>query len=228
MASSYVLFDIDGTLIRSGGAGEAAMREALRLEFGICGQLGDVDFHGRTDRSIGRDLLASHQLEDSAANWERFKSAYLSMLPSTLDERVGAVLPGVVGLLDHLSRNDDVVLGLITGNSREGARIKLRHFGLNDYFPLGAFGDDHWDRTALALDVKETLEGLVSSPIAEDRVWIVGDTPLDVACARVIGARAVAVATGKYSVDELAQSAPDVLAQDLSDHSVLLGQLHGP
>jgi phosphoglycolate phosphatase-like HAD superfamily hydrolase len=219
------LFDIDGTLLLSGGAGKAAMEAALASAFGATTSSGNVPFSGRTDRAIGRDLFQRHGIEESPENWQRFLTAYLDHLPSCLASHQGRVLPGIAALLQQLHRQNDVLLGLLTGNVREGARLKLGHFGLFHYFAFGGFGDQHHHRDDVARDAWHTLQQRLNGQASPERVWVIGDTPLDVQCARAIGARAVAVATGWHSLEELAGSQPDLLVPDLSDPGPLLARL---
>jgi phosphoglycolate phosphatase-like HAD superfamily hydrolase len=217
-----ILFDIDGTLIRTGGAGKAAMEGGLRDAFGITELRDEVPYSGRTDRAIGRDLLAVHGIDPSPANASRLQDAYLANLPRSLAKHGGKVCPGIGELLVALQHQVGTVLGLLTGNIRAGARHKLGHFGLWDYFACGGFGDDHFDRD----DVARMALGEVRSHLARDvdpaDVWVIGDTPLDVRCARAIGAKAVAVATGWHPFDELAGCEPDLVFNDLSDHAAVL------
>src|SRR5205085_6726418 len=119
---------------------------------------------------------------------------------------------------------EDVAVGLLTGNIRAGARVKLGHFGLFDYFALGGFGDHHFDRDDVAREAWDEIHRRFNGRVAAERVWVIGDTPLDVRCARCIGAKAVAVATGWHSRDELAEHAPDLLLTDLSDPQPLLSR----
>jgi phosphoglycolate phosphatase-like HAD superfamily hydrolase len=216
------LFDIDGTLINTGGAGKAAMEAALLEEFGLPGVRGAVPYNGRTDRAIIRDLLRLHAIEDTEANALRLIESYLHHLPRCLVGHPGRVLPGIAALLECLRARDDVVVGLLTGNLREGARAKLGHFGLYENFAFGGFGDDHLDRDDVARAALTEIHRRFDGAVQADRVWVVGDTPLDVACARAIGARAVAVATGWTSRNELAGHAPDLLLDDLADAAPLL------
>src|SRR5262245_21448145 len=125
------LFDIDGTLLSSGGAGKHAMYAAISSEFGIAQLFDEVPFAGRTDRAIGRDLFLNHGLEDSDENWRRFVRAYLNHLPSSLHAAPGRILPGVSGLLADLARRAHVAVGLLTGNLRDGARAKLAHYAID-------------------------------------------------------------------------------------------------
>jgi len=215
------LFDIDGTLLSSGGAGKAAMETALRTGFGVPGGSDGIPFSGRTDRAIMRDLFQRHGVAESAENCQHFLAAYLAALPQFLIGHPGKVYVGVAELLTELYRRDDVWLGLLTGNIREGARLKLGHYELWHFFRSGGYGDDHFHRD----DVARAALAEVHQQLARvdpERVWVIGDTPLDVRCARAIGARAAAVATGWHSADELAAAEPDVLLTDLSDPQPLL------
>lgn len=219
------LFDIDGTLLASGGAGKAAMEAALAEEFQVPLRDHGVPYSGRTDRSIGNDLLTAHDLHVSEDSWQRLRAGYLQRLPASLARHQGCVLPGIASLLAHLSGNDDFAVGLLTGNIRDGARIKLGHYGLFDYFAFGGFGDDHFDRDDVAREALSAVHQHLNGSVDHDRIWVIGDTPLDVRCARSIGARAAAVATGWHSIEELAASAPDVLLADLSDPQLLLAAM---
>ncbi|HLJ10546.1 MAG TPA: HAD family hydrolase [Planctomycetaceae bacterium] len=216
------LFDIDGTLIHTRGAGMAALREGLRSAFGVDEPTDQVAVHGRTDRGITRDLFRFHGIDDRQEHWERFRAAYLRALPASLAARTGSVLPGIVALLEGLRARHDVVLGLLTGNTREGARIKLSHFALDQYFEFGGFGDNHLERDDVAREALAAVTGRVNGRLDLDRVWVIGDTPTDVSCGRAIGARTIAVATGNHTLEELSAAAPDHLAPDFSDPEPIL------
>jgi phosphoglycolate phosphatase len=221
------LFDIDGTLISSGGAGKAALEAALRSEFGLEPLLDKLSLSGRTDRAIVLDLLPMHDLEASPANIARLLESYLVHLPESLKNGAGKVLPGIQRLLDHLRAHDRVAVGLLTGNVRAGARTKLGHFGLFEHFAFGGFGDHHLDRDDVAREALAAVHERYDGGVAPDRIWVIGDTPLDVRCARAIGARAVAVATGWHPADELAACRPDLLVADFTDATPLLECLNG-
>jgi phosphoglycolate phosphatase-like HAD superfamily hydrolase len=216
------LFDIDGTLLASGGAGRAAMEGALLEVFGLSQLQGRVEFSGRTDRAISRDLFALHGIEESVPNWQRFLSSYLRLLPECLARHKGQVLPGIAALLEKLRAEARVALGLLTGNVREGAHIKLGHYGLAHHFAFGGYGDRHLDRCDVAREALTELRRHHRDAIHLDRIWVIGDTPLDVRCARAIGAKVAAVATGWHSPEELAAEKPDLLLTDLSDPTRLL------
>lgn len=219
------LFDIDGTLLSSGGAGKAAMEAALHDRFGVPGDSGGIPFSGRTDRGIMRDLFHRHGVEESAENCRDFLEAYLAALPDFLARHPGKVYAGVAELLAHLHGRDDVWLGLLTGNVREGARHKLRHYALLHFFRGGGYGDVHFHRDDVARAALAELRQHLGERAQPERIWVIGDTPLDVQCARAIGARVAAVGTGWHSLDELAASEPDLLFADLSDPGPLLARL---
>jgi phosphoglycolate phosphatase-like HAD superfamily hydrolase len=220
--------DIDGTLVLTGGAGQAAFAQTLDAEFGIPQLDTRVAFAGRSDRAIAMDLFRSHGVEPSLENWRRFRAGYLHRLETTLATHHGYVLPGVTELLATLADRGDVAMGLLTGNLREGARRKLTHYDLWHWFPFGGFGDDFDDRcqiAAAAIDAaKSHLNGqLERRPI--DQVLVIGDTPHDIDCGRSIGARCVAVATGHTPADELHRSRPDVLVESLTHIDPILDLL---
>src|SRR5262245_37634468 len=143
------LFDIDGTLLASGGAGKAALESAFTEIFGIALHV-HVPYSGRTDRAIARDLLSQHDVEPSHENWQRLVAGYLARLPDSLNNHQGRVLPGILALLQSLQQRTDIALGLLTGNIRAGARVKLGHYGLYEHFAFGGFGDQHFDRDDVA------------------------------------------------------------------------------
>ncbi len=216
------LFDIDGTLLSSGGAGKAAMESALVTEFGIDDSPHGVPFSGRTDRAIVQDLFGHYGIEWSLSNWQRFLAGYLSHLPTCLASHNGQVLPGIASLLEDLSTRNDVALGLLTGNVRDGARLKLSHYHLFHYFAFGGFGDQYFHRDEVAQEALAAVRNHFNGSVDPERIWVVGDTPMDIRCARSIGAQAVAVATGLHPWEELAAERPDLLLADFSDPGPLL------
>jgi phosphoglycolate phosphatase-like HAD superfamily hydrolase len=216
------LFDIDGTLISSGGAGKAALERALASEFGIDRPIDRLLLSGRTDRAIVRDLFQMHTLEDSPDHRQLLLKGYLHHLPSCLASAAGRILPGIAALLEQLREHDRVAVGLLTGNVRAGARVKLAHFGIDQHFAFGGFGDEHVDRDEVAREAFAEVHRRFDGAVRPERIWVIGDTPFDVRCARAIGARAVAVATGWHPCEELAASQPDLLLEDLSDPEPLV------
>jgi phosphoglycolate phosphatase-like HAD superfamily hydrolase len=215
-----ILFDIDGTLVLTGGAGIRAMNRAGREVLGVDDLLNGTEVAGRTDWIIMHDALrkAGHDLDEDL--FERMRAAHHRYLREEIEhpgEGVKAVMPGIRELLPTLQARDDLSLGLLTGNFEEAARIKLGHFDLWDYFRCGAFGDDAADRNALVpFAVDRAREcGLGGFDYAD--VVVIGDTPNDVACAVAVGARPVAVATGNYRLDQLRATGAPVVLKDLSD-----------
>lgn len=215
------LFDIDGTLLTTDGAGRAALRSAGADLFAIEEDLRTINVSGSTDTAIVQDILRHHSLDVSTANVNRYLGGYLVWLKQHLASQSGAILPGVISLLDVLAK-DGQAIGLLTGNVRRGAEIKLTAHGIWDRFSFGAFGDDNSDRNQLGPIAKQRAEAALNSEFAAHDIVIIGDTPKDIACARAFGAVAVAVATGRYSLANLSEHQPDHLVGDLADTKDLL------
>ena len=215
-----VLFDIDGTLVLTGGAGVRAMTRACDELVGSSDALNGIPVAGRTDWIILHDALhvMGRELDDEL--FSRLRDRYLLYLRDEIKapgHGIKGVMPGIPSLLDALHRRDDVFLGLLTGNFEAGARIKLEYFNLWRYFRCGAFGDDAPERDALVpFAVARARECGVSELSAAD-ILVVGDTPHDISCARAVGAIPVGVATGSFSTDELQQSGADIVFHDLSN-----------
>lgn len=221
------LFDIDGTLLLSGGAGEAALEDALESRFGTREGLKTITLAGATDSAIARRLLEFHGAEATLEEIRHFLDLYLANLHRRMPLHSGSLLPGIVELLDLLKTSPDAAIGLLTGNIRRGAEIKLSHFGVWQYFEFGAFADDHADRNQLGPFALERARDASGVDFPASRTFVIGDTPRDIECGRAIGARTVALATGQYSLDELAAHHPDFLFADLSDPAGVLAALHG-
>jgi phosphoglycolate phosphatase-like HAD superfamily hydrolase len=215
-----ILFDIDGTLITAHGAGRLALTSAMRATYGTAGDVGGYDFRGKTDPRIVRDLAIGAGVPPSkvAARLPACFDRYVRDLDALLrnGHRVDC-LPGVTALVQALSRRNDVVVGLLTGNIETGARVKLRPTGLGDLFRIGAFGSDDDDRRRLPAIARARAEQLVGQEFPFGRIVIIGDTPLDVDCAQACGAHAVAVATGDHSLAELSRCTPALLLPDFRD-----------
>ncbi|MCA9208596.1 MAG: HAD family hydrolase [Planctomycetales bacterium] len=219
-----ILFDIDGTLINTGGAGGTALLKAFSEEFGV-ETPERVPFAGRTDRGIAANLFRIHEVPNTPENWDRLRLGYLRELVVQLPLHEGQVLPGVEQVLAALAARDDVHLGLLTGNVREGARTKLEHYRLFQHFSFGGFGDLHADRDDVAREALRETRTRLDQHFHPERLWVVGDTPLDIRCARAIGARVIAVGTGGHCRDELKQAGPDLLVEDLSDATEVLRRM---
>jgi phosphoglycolate phosphatase-like HAD superfamily hydrolase len=221
-----VLFDIDGTLLRSDGAGRRAMESALVDVFGTAGSP-DYRFDGKTDCQIVREMMREHGHADTHidANLERLFDLYLSRLERELVDRTrpAIVCEGVVEVLDVLEARHDITLGLLTGNLKRGAALKLAAVGIDiRRFRVNAFGSDEEHRPLLPAVAQRRARELLGLQVRGDRVVIVGDTPADIECGRSIGARAVAVATGRYSVADLAEHQPAALFADLTDTAAVV------
>lgn len=213
-----VLYDIDGTLIASGGAGVRAFAAVARTTFGRHDGLAHLNFAGRTDRSIIREFFHLHDIPAVPENFDRFLDDYVFWLDHFLEQLHGRVLPGVEESLHSLnSLGDPPLVGLLTGNIRLGAEIKLRHYRLWHPFRVGAFADDHEDRDEIAAIARDRAIEMLGRPLAGEEILVIGDTPLDIRCARAIGARCLAVATGGYSLEALGSHKADWTVPSLGD-----------
>jgi phosphoglycolate phosphatase len=219
------LFDIDGTLITSGGAGEASLKEAVRDFCGSNVDFSTVTIAGNTDTAIARHLLASAGCEATEANIMGLLDCYLSHLGKRIHQHQGRLLPGIVPLLERLKERPDCILALLTGNLAAGAQIKLSHYELWHYFGFGAFADDHHVRNKLGPVAMARALQQHGEKFSPKQIYVIGDTPRDIECGRVFGAVTVAVATGHYSREELASHHPDFLFDDLSDADAVMEAL---
>ncbi|MBL9203212.1 MAG: HAD family hydrolase [Opitutaceae bacterium] len=225
--TTLLLWDIDGTLIASGGAGMKALQAALKNVFGVDGSLATIDFAGRTDTWIMREVFLRFGIPATEANFTRFFEGYLSELPAMLHNPHARVLPGVREILRAAEGHGAFAQGLLTGNKRRGALAKLARHGLWGHFTFGAFGDDSEFRNELGPHAVRRARAACGLDFPPARTWVIGDTPHDIACGRVIGARTLAVATGSSTADELRAHAPDVVLDDLSDTARVLALLAG-
>ncbi|MFA5908901.1 MAG: HAD family hydrolase [Vicinamibacterales bacterium] len=228
MRPALILFDIDGTLLLSGRAGLRAMNRAFETTFGVAEAFAGTSFAGRTDSYLVSYALNAAGLPDTADNHARFRDAYMPLLAEEIQHPGTGhkgLMPGARELLEALDEHADLHLALLTGNYRGAAEIKLTHFELWDFFEWGAFSDDSADRNALvpiALDRAETYDVPAE---ALDRIIVIGDTPHDIECARVGGARSIAVATGGHSIEELKAAGADIVLADLSDTEKVIALL---
>ena len=216
-----VLFDIDGTILWSDGAGRRAMQRALTTSFGSSGS-SDYRYDGKTDMQIVRDLMRMDGHEDAAidARMNALLEEYVTGLHAELCADATRVhrFDGVLELLDALEARADRAIGLLTGNIEVGAHAKLRAAGIDpDRFAVCAFGSDHEVRGELPAIAQRRAKERLGVDVGGGAIVIIGDTPADIDCTRAIGARAIAVATGRYSVEELAAHGPVAVFPDLSD-----------
>ena len=221
-----VLFDIDGTLLSSEGAGMRAMRAALTKLYGTFGDPA-YRYDGKTDRQIVRDLMREHGHDDAYIDerMDRLFELYLAGLSHEVSsgQRVPRTLPGIPELLDALESTDNVTLGLLTGNIEAGARVKLAAAGVDaSRFRVNAFGSDHEHRPELPAVAQRRAADVLGRELTGDAIYVIGDTPADIQCGEAIGARAIGVATGHYSVDDLQQHEPYAVFGSLADTDAVL------
>jgi phosphoglycolate phosphatase len=215
-----LLFDVDGTLLSARGAGRRAVKVALERIYGTAGGIDEYDLRGKTDQRIVFEVMGAAGVarERVKERLDEFFEAYARGLVEEIGEgRNVMTLPGVTSLIRQLAETRDALLGLLTGNIEEGARIKLGPTGLWPHFSIGAFGSDDADRRRLPSLAARRAQALVGYPFRPDEVVVIGDTPLDIDCARAFGAVAVAVATGYHTRAELLGHGPDLLFDDFSD-----------
>ena len=220
-----ILFDIDGTLLRDGIASKIAFARALRETYNTTGPIQGFRFAGMTDPECVSSIMRLAGVEDSVIYQRREECLrrYVELLATEMREHQdGHLFPGVRELLERLNKLDQVLVGLLTGNVLRGAELKLKRWNLEPYFRFGAFGDDHEDRSVLAQIALEKARTLSGQTFTGAETTVIGDTPKDVACARAIGARAVAVATGSVGRVELEAAGPDVLLDSFENHDAAL------
>jgi phosphoglycolate phosphatase len=212
-----ILFDIDGTLIRTGGAGVKAFAEVFRMEFGASEGFERLKFAGRTDISLVREFFGYHNIPPSPENFERFFQEYVECLKGIIKDSKTEVCQGIHSFISAAQEmTEPPVLGLLTGNIRAGAQIKLQRVGLWDTFQTGAFADDHEERDHIAAIARQRGEQTLNRKLLHDEVLVIGDTPLDIKCARAINAKVLAVATGGAELDVLKSHQPDWAIPDLT------------
>jgi phosphoglycolate phosphatase len=224
-----VLFDIDGTILRSGGVGRIAMEAALTNVFGSPGSR-EYHYDGKTDKQIVRETMRLEGLTDEEidARMPELLDRYLDGLHAELasGDRQVHVFPGVREILDELEQQENVVLGLLTGNIEPGARAKLGAAGIDiTRFRVNAFGSDHEHRPELPGVAQRRANDLLGREIQGDRLIVIGDTPADIRCGESIGARAIGVATGRYTVDELASHGAYAVFETLADTTAVLDRI---
>lgn len=223
---SALLFDVDGTLTDTAGAGKTALGPAMLEIYGETGPIETFSFHGKTDPEIVRGLLTAVGHADAhvdaglAALWP----IYLQRLADALDEigDLATPLGGVLDLLDQLAGDDRFACGLVTGNLEQGARLKLAAAGCGGRFEFGGFGSDAECRTDLPAVALARASALFGRSFRADEAVVIGDTPADIRCAKASGARVLAVATGRHSVAELAAHTPDAVLSDLTEADLVM------
>ncbi len=207
--SWLLLFDIDGTLVDTGGKGMAALRKTAIEVFGGDGP--PLDLAGSTDLGILENLYVHFEIDATDERTHRFFDAYHRHLEAALESNPaeGRVLDGVIDLLEALAVNENAQLALLTGNTALGAEMKLRHYGLGHHFTFGAYGSDRADRNQLGPIALERALAVTGRTYHPERTLVIGDTPKDIACAHAIGAKCLAVATGRFTAEELEKAGAD-------------------
>ncbi|SDT92693.1 Phosphoglycolate phosphatase, HAD superfamily [Verrucomicrobium sp. GAS474] len=213
-----LLWDIDGTLVCTGKAGEVALLKAIKEKTGAEGSLGAIDYKGRTDLFIARQILDHYGHPVTSESLHAFTECYLKHLSAELPRaKNGRLLPGVLAALEAVKKRKDIAQGLLTGNLVKGARLKLDHYSVWHYFEFGAFADDSHIRNDLGPYALQRAKDRHGKDFLPGDVFIIGDTPHDIACAKIIGANSIAVATGSFTKEELLQHEPTAYFDDLSD-----------
>jgi len=214
-----LLFDVDATLILTGGAGVRALNRAFKRVFNLESALDNVVLHGRTDPAIIREVFQK-RLENAFPpdpEIARILEAYVDFLHEEIQQSDYRVLPGIIEILEEMSARSDVLMGLATGNVESGARIKLRRGNLNRFFSFGGYGSDSENRTALVRRAAEKAAAQRGVPIDVDSVFVIGDTPRDIEAGRSAGFKTVGVATGQYTVDQLREAGADTAISNFRD-----------
>lgn len=215
-----LLFDIDGTLMSSGGAGRKALSRACQQLWGVDHAMDGVGCAGRIDPHIFRDAVVNVGIfspESINGGMSALVDCYLDLLPQTLRESPSVVLDGVWETLQWLQQRSDAVIGLATGNFRSGAYLELSRVGLQDFFALGGFGEDGMSRSEVLVRAKQRGETLLGSPLSPDQVLVIGDTLLDIAAAKEAGIPIAAVASGADTYEQLREMQPDLLWRDMRE-----------
>ena len=204
-------------MIDSGGAGVQALKDVLQTQFGISDDLRGIEIAGQTDTGIVHQILRKQNITVDDKTTAAFLDLYVECLARELPQRKGTILPGVEELLRRLQARSQNVLGLLTGNVKRGAKLKLSHYGIWHFFEFGAFADDHHDRNALGPFAQQRAQEkhAIDFPAAE--IDVIGDTPHDIACGKAIGARTIAVTTGNFTRAQLAEYQPDRIVDDFSE-----------
>ena len=223
-----ILWDIDGTLVDTDRAGERALLKALKETAGIDGSLNDIDYRGRTDAFIAREIFKFYKIPFSDEALNAFMERYLRNLAAELSATtLGKTHPGIVGLLEAIKARPDLAQGLLTGNLKRGAELKLSHFDVWRYFEFGAFANDSHLRNDLGPHALRRARDHHGHEFKVEEVFVVGDTPHDIECAKVIGANSIAVATGHFTSAQLAPFEPTALLEDLSDAAAFFAVIDG-
>lgn len=214
-----LLFDIDGTLLMSGGAGKRAMSKAFVILYGHDSVMESISMSGRTDDLILKEAYEKSSVPFTKDELRRYKKIYFEILKKEIlkphtDKRL---MPGIHRLLPLLNERNNISLGLLTGNWQQSGYIKIGHFGLQDYFPFGAFSDDSPIRHKLIPIAIKRFKEYSKMTITPDNIFVIGDTPADIQCTKPYGVKSIAVGAAHHSIDELKQHDPDYIFKDLEE-----------
>ena len=210
-----LLFDIDGTLVLTGGAGIRALNRAFCQVVGIVNALDGIRLHGKTDPAIVREIFSARGALQNADSYDQILAAYVEFLPEEVQQsRNYRVLPGILRFLQDFQGRSDLAFGLATGNVEAGARIKLARGNLNPFFAFGGFGSDAENRTELVRRAAHNGSRLAGVTIDPNDIFVIGDTPRDIAAGREAGYRTVGVATSDYSTEDLSAAGADLVLLD--------------
>ena len=216
LTRKLLLWDIDGTILHTGKAGETALGRAMEKLHGINPGLQGLEIAGRTDKWIVEQLLARDGKANGPAEVAHFLDVYVELLAEELPQRNGGLHPGVLGILEEAHKRPELLQALLTGNIEKGARLKLTRYGVNHFFGFGAFADDSAVRNELGPHAKRRAKEHHGEEFPPERIFVIGDTPHDIACARAIGAKAIAVATGAFTEKQLKDCGADAVFTDLA------------
>jgi len=227
MLKKLVLFDIDGTLLSVNSVNRRILMDALREVYGTEGSAGNHDFAGKMDSIIIYEVLHNAGLSDGviAEKFDKAKQTYIEMFRMQSKSTDVVLMDGVRKLLDELSAHSELIVGLLTGNFEGSGRHKLLLPDINHYFPFGAFADDGASRNELPQVAVEKAYQLTGKRFSEQNIIIIGDTEHDIACARVLNAKSIAVATGSYSTEELKKHNPHILYKNLCETDIVISEI---
>ena len=215
--AKLVLFDIDGTLVHTGHAGTQAFKKTFATEFDLHHGSEKMKFAGRTVVSLVREFFKIHALPETPEHFQQFFARYVFWLDHILADSNGDICHGVPKFIaDLLALPNPPMLGLLTGNIKLGAEIKLRRFGLWEIFHFGGFADDHEERDHIAAAAFERGKRVLGKNLRAEEIVVIGDTQFDIRCGKFIGAKVLAVATGGATLDELKKHKPDWAVEDLT------------
>jgi len=225
MQKRLLLFDIDSTLVATLGAGVTALQQIVQRRYGVQDDFSDIEIAGRTDVTIATNILRKYRIEPTPENLESFLDEYVAGLAKLLPQLQGRVLPGIREILERLKPRRDRILGLLTGNLRRGAELKLTRYGLWQFFEFGAFADDHHDRNKLGAFARHRAQKKHGHDFGSAQIDVIGDTGHDIACGKAFGARTIAVATGNWSRERLQACHPNFFFEDFSDVDAVMDTL---